>query len=47
MNFEDLNMDGLWNPGEAYNCKEDIKRGISVSGEDPKAPWFSLGENSG
>ncbi len=47
MHFEDLNMDGLWNPGEAYNCKEDIKRGISVSGEDPKAPWFSLGENSG
>tara|TARA_B100000674_G_C37854756_1_gene921778 strand:- start:7 stop:1356 length:1350 start_codon:yes stop_codon:yes gene_type:complete len=47
MNFEDTNLDGLWNPGEEYNCKDDIKRGISVSGEDPKAPWFSLGQNTG
>tara|TARA_Y100001968_G_scaffold333733_1_gene398823 strand:+ start:3448 stop:7059 length:3612 start_codon:yes stop_codon:yes gene_type:complete len=47
LNFNDINQDGFWNAGEEYTCKGDIKRGISVSGEDPKAPWFNLGFNTG
>jgi len=28
-------------------CKDNEIRGFSISGEDPSAPWFSLGENTG
>ncbi|MBT6871572.1 MAG: hypothetical protein HOA66_08980 [Candidatus Marinimicrobia bacterium] len=28
-------------------CYQDRIRGISISGNDPNAPWFSLGENTG
>ena len=28
-------------------CKDNEIRGFSISGEDPGAPWFSLGENTG
>ena len=47
--FSDDNQDGLWTEGEEYTCKdaENLKRGIEVSGPDPKASWFSLGSNTG
>ena len=47
INFDDSNGNTLWDSGETYYCKEDINRGISVTGPDPKAPWFDLGDNSG
>ena len=54
-NFDDTNQDGLWSPGEVYNCVEDdtcietdeCTRQINVNGLDPQAPWFSLGTDSG
>ncbi len=47
IHFNDLNDDGRRSNGEEYHCKEDIKRGIGVSGPDPQSPWFDLGTDTG
>ena len=30
-----------------FTCVDDIVRGVEISGPDPDAPWYSLGNNSG